>query len=171
MKEATRQFQLTRIREAIAQCEVVSTKSELLQAASTLGLSPNLAPGARLKIHRRICLDCLKAFKGKNRLATKPWLERLYHNTGGRHCERHAAARAEQGIRQSLKRGLRAVAWSDRSAMRNVYQEAAERRASGERVHVDHVIPLLGKRVSGLHVEGNLAVIPATENIRKGNRF
>jgi len=37
--------------------------------------------------------------------------------------------------------------------------------------HVDHVIPLQGRLVSGLHVPLNLQVIPGVENIRKANRF
>jgi hypothetical protein len=36
--------------------------------------------------------------------------------------------------------------------------------------HVDHELPLRGRRVSGLHVHTNLRVLPAEDNFRKGNR-
>lgn len=122
-------------------------------------------------MHRRLCLDCLAGFRRKHRGARKPWPETVYHMDGGRNCARHAALRAEQSTRQSVKRAPRAVKWADRKAIRAVYAEAATRRRNGERVHVDHVIPILGKTVSGLHVAANLRVIAATENIRKGNKY
>jgi hypothetical protein len=53
-----------------------------------------------------------------------------------------------------------------------LYQLAAMRnRESGYDWNVDHIIPLKGKIVSGLHVPSNLRVIPATENKRKVNKY
>ena len=42
---------------------------------------------------------------------------------------------------------------------------------TGIKWHVDHIIPLQGKLVSGLHTVENLQVIPAKINMRKGNRY
>ena len=56
--------------------------------------------------------------------------------------------------------------WASRAALRAVYV-----RARQEGLHVDHVIPLRGANVCGLHVDSNLQLLPPTENRRKGNRY
>lgn len=43
--------------------------------------------------------------------------------------------------------------------------------ATGVQWHVDHIVPLQGKTVSGLHNGHNMAVIPASANLRKKNLY
>lgn len=60
----------------------------------------------------------------------------------------------------------------DHIHIKALYQLAAMRtRESGFPWHVDHVIPLRGKNVSGLHTPANMRVIPGEENERKNNLF
>ncbi len=53
-----------------------------------------------------------------------------------------------------------------------IYLEAAYLNARGEKVHVDHILPLrpADGQFCGLHVHANLQIIPAADNLRKGNR-
>jgi len=78
---------------------------------------------------------------------------------------------AYAGKRRAAKL-LRTPAWADLAAIDRVYaQAAALTRETGIEHHDDHIIPLQGERVSGLHVETNLQAIPAKENLRKHNLY
>jgi len=56
--------------------------------------------------------------------------------------------------------------WANKDAIATIYKEAALRG-----MHVDHIVPLKGKLVSGLHVEYNLQILEPLENRRKGNKY
>lgn len=60
----------------------------------------------------------------------------------------------------------RTPAWADLSKIKEIYREARESGLS-----VDHIIPLRGKIVSGLHVHNNLQILPGSVNSSKGNTF
>lgn len=55
--------------------------------------------------------------------------------------------------------------WADLEAIKTIYANCPEG------YHVDHIHPMQGELISGLHVENNLQYLTAEENLRKSNSF
>jgi hypothetical protein len=135
---------------------------------------------------RGSCKECVnlvkKAYREKNRdkLLVEKKLD--YHLNKERYLENKKQYRQENKGRinalcaarkQVVKQ--RTPKWLDKISferIRNEYRLAALlTKVTGQSWHVDHVIPLQGKYVSGLHVPSNLQVMLAAENISKKNKF
>jgi hypothetical protein len=87
---------------------------------------------------------------------------KCYHN--GYYHRKNAAERARRNARRSyLKRVT--PAWADREAIRQYYRDCP----AG--FDVDHVVPIRGKRVCGLHVLENLQYLAPSANKQKLNKF
>lgn len=79
---------------------------------------------------------------------------------------------AASSMRRIATKLMATPAWINEFFVEEAYALAKLReKTTGIKWHVDHVVPLKSEIVCGLHVEQNFAVIPARENIRKGNRF
>jgi len=72
------------------------------------------------------------------------------------------------GKRRRQREARATPPWADRAAIRAIYKKAKRlSKSTGEQHVVDHIVPLDGKLVCGLHVSWNLRVIPWLENARK----
>lgn len=86
--------------------------------------------------------------------------------------ERRAGLVRHHAAKRRAARLRRTPPWADQKAIRAIYERARRLTVeSGVEHHVDHIIPLQGERVSGLHVENNLQVLTGSENSRKRNLF
>ena len=99
----------------------------------------------------------------KRREYSKRYLENNRAKINAKLSKRYAAKRSRTPVWLSKE---------DVWLIEQAYEIAQLRsQVFGFQWHVDHVMPLQGKLVSGLHVPHNLQVIPAWDNRSKSNKF
>jgi len=112
--------------------------------------------------------------RAKTAIATAKWLAKnpdYSHQHYLKNKTRYVAARARRRAAQTnaTPSWLTAI---DKAQIQEMYDVSVARETQiGVKHHVDHIIPIMGKNVSGMHVPWNLQVITATENLSKGWRI
>ena len=122
-------------------------------------------------LSNRTCIEC--QLKRKSNWGNKPHvkeksLKRLANwDTPEKHLARTRKRQAAK-----LQRVPKWLTDQDFKVIQAFYSIAAMlERENGIPYHVDHIIPLQGKKVSGLHVPSNIQVIPGSDNVKKSNKF
>lgn len=93
-------------------------------------------------------------------------LNREHHNEIRRSWDRENKGKVN--AKTARRRSMRSNAtppWANQQRIAKLYEECPDG------YHVDHVIPLQGRNVCGLHCEDNLQYLPAHENHVKSNKF
>jgi hypothetical protein len=109
--------------------------------------------------------------KERLREASRRWYAKNPNRRGEWAKKNPERRRAIQGRRYAKKK-LVAVAWADQKKIDAIYAEAERlTRDTGIPHEVDHIYPIQGRTVTGLHHEDNLRVVTRRENRSKGNKF
>jgi hypothetical protein len=126
--------------------------------------------------------DWLAANPEKNKTRNAEWYaahpEKVESNKarwaahGQERDETNPKFRAAREAKRRAMKLQRTPKWADFEKIEDVFAQAQAAREFFPEVewNVDHVYPLQGKWVSGLHVHENLQVLPGVENSRKGAR-
>lgn len=141
---------------------------ETVYAAKRRKLNPEPGRAAALRWQRKNPIRAksnVQRYRKENRESVLAGQKRWRESEHGRGKRLEAQRRREAQKLQAFP------IWADLKAITKIYRKAAMLRAQGEDVHVDHIYPLKGVTVCGLHVAANLRIISAHENLSKNNRL
>jgi len=114
-----------------------------------------------------ICKDCQSIYRSVNKENIAEYSKAYYENNKASYIAKDAKRRAAK-----LKRTPKWLTEEDHWMFNEIYSLAKLREElTGVKWHVDHIIPLQGTLVSGLHVPTNLQVITAKRNLEKSNKY
>ena len=107
-----------------------------------------------------------KAYTEANKDKVKAQKKVYYEANSAKYIERAT-------FRKKLLNKLQRPSWYNSKLVNKIYNECHKlnKIAGFIKYHVDHIVPLQGKNVSGLHVQGNLEIILASANLSKSNKF
>lgn len=113
--------------------------------------------------------------KEKGRIATAKW--RAAHPEENKEVYKRWASKNRDIVNANKRYRLAKVKavtpkWANRELMRDFHRYAVlMTKLSGIRWEVDHQVPIKSSYVCGFNCEENLEIIPATENLKKSNRW
>ena len=120
---------------------------------------------------RETCNNCWKGVPYANRLLRSPKESKKF-DKAIRHFSKKRKAKNYKTSKRRADELQATPKWADTKLIKKVYSQSVDLSVStGIEHHVDHIVPLKGKKVCGLHVHYNLRVIPAIDNLKKGNRM
>lgn len=109
--------------------------------------------------HRRKYPDKTKE---RDKKRNRQWVEKYPHKSRAKTAKRDAA---------KIQRTPKWLTKEQLNQIELIYFKCQElTKTTGIMYHVDHIIPLRGKNVCGLHVPWNLQILTATDNILKSNK-
>ena len=119
-----------------------------------------------------------RANPAKHRAASNKWrnAHREKARAGGRaYCIANRDKICAKSMKRHAAKLQRTPPWLTKEHFKEIlayYSLAKELQwLSEEKLEVDHIVPLLGENVCGLHVPWNLQILPKSVNVRKSNKL